>query len=224
MAQQNDDFKDFMFKHVELQFPRLKDTYRFNNSTQKSEPCAQNVNGAAWSCGMKMTKEQAKQFYIDMKAHYEACKARDKDLQPFFTVFGMKKNDEEGTVVFEAKKRGVTNEGKANKRPTVIDNMKQPLSEDKLEFWSGTIGNVRVRAFPTTSPATKEHPKGQGGISLLLDVVQVLKPVYGTANLDGFEEEEVEAAPTEFAGDPFAAAAENRKTATQNKQELGDEF
>lgn len=225
MAQTNDDFKDFMFKHVELMFPRLKDTYRFNTATQKSEQCPPNVNGAAWSVGMKMPKAAAKEFYTQMKAHYEACQSRNKEMLPFFTVFGMKKNDEEGTVVFEAKKRGVTGQGKANKRPNVIDNLKQPWPEEKLDFWSGTTGNVRVRAFPTTSPATKEHPKGQGGISLLIDIVQVLKPVFGSTNLDGFEEEEGEGfGPAEFAGDPFAAAAANKATAASNKADLGDDF
>lgn len=211
MAQQNDDFKDFIFKHVELQFPRLKDTYRFNSATKKSEPCGQNVTNAAWSAGMKMPKDKAKEFFVQMKAHYEACRERNKKLPAFSKVFGMKKDDENGTVTFEAKKKGVTGEGKPNKRVTVIDNLKNPFPEDKLEFWSGTTANVRVRAFPTVDP------DGNGGISLLLDVVQVLRPVYGTANLDGFDEEEVEAGPSEFVGDPFAAAK-------ANKAELGEEF
>jgi hypothetical protein len=112
----------------------------------------------------------------------------------------------------------MTGEGKANKPPTVVDNMKQPMPPEKLEFWSGSTGNVRVRAFPTVDP------DGNGGISLLLDAVQVLKPVYGTANLDGFDVEEAESGPAEFAGDPFAAAAANKKTAAGNKAELGDDF
>jgi hypothetical protein len=213
---QNDDFKDFMFKGVELAFPRLKDCYRFNSATKKSEPCAQNVTNAAWSAGMKMPKDRAKEFFVQMKAHYEACRERNKKLPEFTKVFGMKKDDENGTVTFEAKKKGVTGEGKANKAPTVIDNLKNPLAEDKLEFWSGTTANVRVRAFPTVDP------EGKGGISLLLDVVQVLKPIYGSANLDGFDEEDVAVGPAEFSGDPFAAAAANKKTAKANDDAFGD--
>lgn len=213
MAQTNDDFRDFMFKGVELAFPRLKDCYRFNSATKRSEPCGQNVTNAAWSAGMRMPKDKAKEFFLGMKAHYEACRERNKKLPEFTKVFGMKKDDEHGTVTFEAKKKGVTSDGKINKPPTVIDNMKNPLTADKLEFWSGTTANVRVRAFPTVDP------DGKGGISLLLDVVQVLKPVYGSANLDGFDEEEVEGGPTEFAGDPFAAAASAKKPA-----QVGDEF
>lgn len=214
---QNEDFLDIMMKGVELQFPRLKDCYRFNSATKKSEPCAQNVTNAAWSAGMKMPKDRAKEFYAQMKAHYEACASRNKKLPAFTKVFGMKKDDEHGTVTFEAKKKGVTGEGKINKPVTVIDNLKQPFPGDKLEFWSGTTANVRVRAFPTVDP------EGKGGISLLLDVVQVLKPVYGSANLDGFEEE-AEFSQPEFNGDPFAAAAANKASAAQNKADLGDDF
>jgi hypothetical protein len=36
--------------------------------------------------------------------------------------------------------------------------------------------------------------------------------------------EEAESGPAEFAGDPFAAAAANKKTAAGNKAELGDDF
>ena len=210
----NEDFRDFMFKHVELQFPRLKDTYRYNAQAKKSEPCAQNVTNAAWSAGMKMPKAVAKDFYTQMKAHYESCRERNKKLPEFSKVFGMKKDDENGTVTFEAKKKGVTESGKVNKPVTVIDNLKNPMAPDKLEFWSGTTGNVRVRAFPTVDP------DGVGGISLLLDVVQVLKPVYGSANLDGFEEEEVES--SEPAVDVFAAAAERK--AASPKPAPADEF
>ena len=212
----NDDFRDFMFKHVELQFPRLKDTFRFNSATKKSEPCQPGAANAAWSCGMKMPKAAAKQFHADMKAHYEACRERNKKLPEFTKVFGMKKDDEAGTVTFEAKKRGVTGEGKANKPPTVIDNLKNPMTGDKLDIWSGSTGNVRVRAFPTVDP------DGIGGISLLLDVVQVLKPKYGSANLDGFDEEEVEDDTEQRAADAFAGAAERK--AASAKPAPADEF
>jgi hypothetical protein len=216
MAQnENEDFKDFMFKHIELQFPRLKETWRFNNAEKKSELCAATANGAAWSTGIKMPRATAKDFHAQMKAHYEECRKRDKKFPEFTRVFGMKKDEEAGTVTFEAKKRGVNGDGKANKPPTVIDNLKQPMASDKLDFWSGTTANVRVRAFPTIDP------DGIGGISLLLDVVQVLKPKYGTANLDGFEEEEVEDNTDDVASKAHAGAAE-RKAAS--KPASDDEF
>ena len=215
MAQKDDeDFKVIFFRRVELQYPRLKDTYRYNAQAKKSEPCAQNVTNAAWSAGMKMPKAVAKDFFTQMKAHYESCRERQKTRPEFSKVFGMKKDDENGTVTFHAKKKGVTTSGKANNPPTVIDSMMNPLAEHKLEFWSGSIGTVKVRMFPT------EDKDGVGGISLLLDTVQVLKAVYGSANLDGFEEEEVES--SEPAVDVFAAAAERK--AALPKPKVEDEF
>lgn len=206
MAQSNEDFLDIFFRRAELMYPRLKDTFRFNSATKKSEPCAANAANAAWSIGMKVPKDEAKALHAQMKAHYEGCKKRNAKLPAFTKVFGMKKDEETGTVTFEAKKRGVTQDGKPNKAPTVIDAMKNPMPADKLEIWSGSVGNVRVRAFPVVDP------DGNGGISLLLDVVQVLKPKYGSANLDGFDEEPGfmgDDTPAE-AADPFAAAAERK--------------
>jgi hypothetical protein len=181
------DFMDVLFKNVELVFPRLDQTYKFNSTEQKSEACAQTVNGAAWSVGVKISKAEAKPIYMALKEHYEKCHKRNEKLQPFSQVFGMKKLEEEGAVIFEGKKKGTTEAGKSNHPPTVIDGQKQPIPKDQLNIWSGSRGTVRFRAFPTTSPATKEHPKGLGGISLLLDVVQLTKRVYGGANLDDFD-------------------------------------
>lgn len=213
MAQNNEDFKDFMFKRVELQYPRLKDTFRYNSAAKKSEPCAPGAANAAWSVVVKLPKAEAKQYYADMKAHYEACRKRNSKLPEFTKVFGMKKDEENGTVTFEAKKKGMNAAGAVNKPPTVIDSSKNAWPSDKLDFWSGSIGTVRMRAFPTVDP------DGEGGISLLLDVVQVLKPVYGGANLDGFDEDTEYGAP-DFQGDPFQAAGAKKPAATVDDSEF----
>ena len=215
MAQVNDktaDFLDVFFRHVELMYPRLKETFRYNSAAKKSEPCALTAANAAWSCGMKMPKAQAKDFFQSMKAHYEACRARNSKLPEFGKVFGMRKDEETGTVTFEAKKRGVSAAGTPNKAPTVIDSNKVAVAGEALDIWSGSIGTVRVRAFPTVDP------DGVGGISLLLDTVQIIKPRYGSANLDGFEEEEVE----EDHATPAAVAAQAAAVSAPKK--IDEEF
>lgn len=213
MAQVNDDdFLEIFFRHVELMYPRIKETFRYNSAAKKSEPCALTAANAAWSCGMKMPKAQAKEFYNSMKAHYEACRARNSKLPEFSKIFGMRKDDEAGTVTFEAKKRGVSGAGKPNRAPSVIDSNLNPITGEALDIWSGSVGTVRVRAFPTVDP------DGVGGISLLLDTVQVIKPRYGSANLDGFEVEEVTAEDVEaMAEKAFAGAAERKSV-------VADEF
>jgi hypothetical protein len=214
----NDDFLSIMFQGVELMFPRLDQTYRFNKAENRTEPCAATVSNSAWSVEVKLSKELAKPIHQRLKAHYEARRALNKKLPEFSGVFGMKKDDETNTVRFAAKKKGVTDSGKVNKPPTVIDGMKNPVPKDALEFWSGTTANVRVRAFPT------QDPDGKGGISLLLDVIQVIKPVYGGANLDDFDVVADEPAEhvdnSDFEGQP----EEKPKATAKAKPATDDDF
>ena len=107
----------------------------------------------------------------------------------------MKKDEEAGTVRFTAKKRAVSNSGELNKPPVVIDGQKKPLAEKNI--WSGSTGNLRLLAFAATDP------DGKGGISLLLDTVQVVNATYGGDNLDDFEE--VAGGTTITADDDFDA-------------------
>ena len=169
-----EDFRSFMFRNVELKYPRLNQTHRYNNAEKRSEPCAQTANGASWSVAFEVDADTAKTMFSEMKAHYQSRNPK----APFSKVFGMKKLDS-GMVEFRAKRNGANGEGKPNTPPSVIDGRKLPL-EDK-SIWSGSKGSVRVVAYPTTDP------DGNGGISLILDVVQVTEAVYGGDNLDDFD-------------------------------------
>jgi len=175
----NPDFMNLFARNVELQYPKLDQTYRYNNNDQRSEPCAQTAAGAAWSVAWKMSEAEGKEFHGLLKKHYESCRARNDKLPAFSKVFGFKKNDD-GTVSFSSKRRGVSSEGKPNKEPTVIDADKNALANRRI--WSGSKGSVSVIAFPT------KDPEGNAGISLILDKVQVTEPVYGGGNLDGFDQ------------------------------------
>jgi hypothetical protein len=201
----NPDMLQQFARGVVFQYPKVNCTYRFNSAEKKSEPCAPGVQGAAWSIGWNMKADEAKKMIGEMKAHYEACRSRNKKLPEFVKVFGVKKN-EDGTVSFAAKKRGMNNEGKANKPPQVVDYKKEAIPQDKLDFWSGSEGNIRFIAFPTVDP------DGVGGISLLLDAVQVTKPVYGSANLDGFDVVEP--------ADDFSSVAASTKAAGKQESDL----
>jgi hypothetical protein len=174
---QNPDFKPIVLANVTLQYPRLKETYRFNAVEKRSEVCPPTAANAAWSVSWEMSRDDAKRLFADLKAHYAECQSRNNKLPAFSKVFGMQPN-EDGTIRFQAKRKGVNASGQANKPPTVIDTRKQPIAD--LDFWSGSTANIRIIAFAATDP------DGAGGISLLLDVVQVISPVYGSASLDDF--------------------------------------
>jgi len=190
------DFKPVMVRNVVFSYPRLAATYKYNTAEKRSEECNPRAQGAAYSIGWEMSKADARKLHDELKAHYESCVTK----VPFSKVFGMKAL-ENGNVSFSAKRNGVNGKGDENPKPTVIDGMKRPLED--LNIWGGSEGNIKVTAYPVTDP------DGIGGISLLIDVVQVTKAVYGGGGLDDFDE----VAPTggehsEFdakpASDPFA--------------------
>lgn len=210
----NDDFLKILAKNVTLQYPKLNQTYRFNTAQKKSEPCAPTASGAAWSVAFDMTKEQAKPLYEEMRAHYEACRSRNSTLPPFKTVFGMKKlkddhGNETGIVQFAAKRNGVKSSGEANKAPTVIDGQKQQLAD--LNIWGGSKGSVRAWAFAVVDP------DGAGGISLLLDAVQVTEARYGDGGMDDFDTVESKA-------DPFEQKPLSNEARDKIKADLDDEI
>ena len=167
----NPDFKKIVIKDAHLQWPKLDQTYRYNNVEKKSEPCAQNAQGASWQCGVLMSAEEAKSLWGELQAHYKDCQTRNSKLPNFSTVFGMKKR-EDGLVVFNAKKNGTNRAGQNNEPPKLLAGDLSPLEDRRI--WGGSIGNMRVLAYPTQSP------QGDGGISLLLDTIQVTKAVYGS--------------------------------------------
>lgn len=207
----NDDFHKVLAKNVTLQYPKLNQTYRFNTQKQASEPCAQTASNAAWSIGFEMPKDQAKALYEELRGHYEACRARNSKMPAFKTVFGMKKNEEAGTVSFTAKRNGMKKDGSPNKAPTVIDGQKQPLAD--LAFWGGSKGTVRAWAVAVVDP------EGNGGISLLLDAVQVTEARYGDGGMDDFDTVESKADPFEQARQPLQE--EKRQSI---KEELADDI
>jgi len=195
----DDDFLKTLMKGT-LQYPKLSGTFRFNTQKQASEPCAPTASNAAWSVVVEMTKEEAKPIYDALKAHYEACRARSPKMPQFSKVFGMKRvkdanGAETGMVQFSAKRNGTKKDGSANVAPTVIDGQKQPLAD--LAIWGGSKGTVRAWAVAVVDP------DGNGGISLLLDAVQVTEAVYGGNGLDDFETVESKADPFEQARKPL---------------------
>lgn len=177
----NPDFLKVVRKDVEMLWPRLDQTYRYDSQKKATEPCSANVQGAGWSLGIKMSLKDGKALKAELKAHYDDCRTRNSSLPEFFDVFGSKRlTDENGnptdSVQFTAKKKAVSNAGAENKPPIVVGADRLDLADKAI--WSGSVGHVRMLAYPVTDP------DGKGGISLLLDAVQVNDPQYGGDGLD----------------------------------------
>ena len=206
------DFKPVMIRNVEFKYPRLNACYRYNTSEKKSEECAPTASNAAYSIAWEMTADDAKTLHAELKAHYETCQTK----APFSKVFGMKKLDS-GNYEFRAKRNGTNSQGPQNETPRVIDGMKQPLAD--TAFWGGSKGSIKVTAYPVTDP------DGNGGVSLLIDTVQVTHAVYGGGGLDDFDE----VATTMEGGvdaslDDFGPAAAPAPQAAPAPAELEDEI
>jgi len=206
------DFKPVMIRNVEFKYPRLNGTYRYNTSEKKSEECAPTASNAAYSIAWEMAADEAKTLHADLKAHYETCQTK----APFGKIFGMKKLDS-GNYEFRAKRNGTNSQGALNDKPRVIDGMKQPLAD--LAFWGGSKGSIKVTAYPVTDP------DGNGGVSLLIDTVQVTHAVYGGGGLDDFDE-----VPTTMSGgvdealDDFGPAAAPAPQEVPAQADIDDEI
>ena len=170
----SNDFKPVMIRNVEFKFPRLHATFKFNTAEKRSEECPPRAQGAAYSIGWTMSADETRTLNNELKDHYNSCTTK----APFTKVFGMRKLDD-GSVEFRAKRNGCNAQGEESKKPNVIGGDKQPLADTAI--WGGSKGSIRVTAFPVTDP------DGNGGISLLIDTVQVTHAVYGGASLDDFD-------------------------------------
>ena len=221
-----DDFKKFMLHDKLLQYPKLDQTYRWDNSKESSEPCIQTANQAAWSCSFIVSSGEAEQLWKEFRAHFNERKAANPSIGNFEDVFGMKKRDD-GTVLFRAKKNGTKADGALNKAPKVLDGELNDLADKRI--WSGSVGTLRIWAYPAKNPSTNKT-----GISLLLDTVQVTTAVYGSdedfkkkdmkieGQPDGSAENSVEAdfkPVPEAKPDPFGLPPSKHPDATQASSE-----
>lgn len=174
-----EDFKSFVVKEVELQWPRLNQPYRFNSSQRRTEPCEPGAQNAAYSVSWTMGTDEARKFYEELLAHFKECASRNNKIGKFGGVFGHK-SDDDGNQQFTAKRNCVNASGASTTPPAVVDAHKAPL-EDKA-IWSGSIGSVAFSAVVVADPDQK------WGIKLLLSAVQVIKPRYGSTAVDEFDE------------------------------------
>ena len=172
------DFKTRFVLNCELEFPRVNQYYWFNSATRKSEPCDKTRPGAEKSVGFRLPKEDAVELWNEAKAHFNEVKARKPDMGEFKTIHSYREN-EDGTISFRAKRKGMTARGTPGADVPVVDGNNKLL--DDLGFWGGSIGGVKFSMLPTYNQS-----KGEWGITFMLDKVQVVKPVYGGDGGDDF--------------------------------------
>ena len=138
----------FMVSQVEALWPRLDKTYRFDSKEKRSVPCDVFDDGAKYEVSFRMTSDQAKKLFSQMKTAYSE-RAGDDWPEKFDNPFT---KEEEGTYKF--------------RKPTQYDASNTKLPDDFLLTTGSTI-NIAGVCVPY-------HAKGVGtGVSLRMNAVQV---------------------------------------------------
>ena len=152
-----------LIEDVEVLYPRINKTYRFNSAENRSVPCDPFDDGAAYSMQFRMDSAQAKELMGAMaKAYAEKREAKwpEKIPMPF-------KKEEDGSFVGKVTLKGAYGK-EATSKPMQVDAKNKPLGDDFM-LTTGSTANIAVVLFP--------YNMREAGVSLRLRGVQVTKYV-----------------------------------------------
>ena len=172
------DFKHLMIKNAVTKYNHAATPVVFNSSLGRSEDCTVTTPNAAWSVSFTLDDKNRDALEQAARAHFADVKATDKRISSYGGIHSMRKQDD-GSVMYTARKKCMTAKGKQNQEPKIVDGNKFPI--ENRDFWGGTTINLMVTLLPTNSPAS-----GEWGISILLDAIQVVEPVYGSDEREDF--------------------------------------
>lgn len=182
----SNSFKKYYTPVVELMFPRLSVTEKWNNAKREFEICDINDQGAYWACSFKMSDAERLAMWEVGMAHYVDCMSREQlpPIEQGKTIFRSEApfKDPEGNYVqgqwlYKAARNTRNAQGNPSKRPLVLNGMNDEIT--RVDFWSGSRGRLCISMRPTVDPKS-----GSGGLRFFLDSIQLLEPIYG----GGFDE------------------------------------
>ena len=196
----------FRISNVEALWPRINTTYKFDNKQKRSVPCDVFDDGAKYELNFRMTSEQAKELYVEMKKAYSEKAADDwpeKISKPF-------NKDDDGMYIYKTTLKGAYGKS-ATGKPAQYDAANTKLADDFL-LTTGSEINIAGVFVPY-------HNTGMGtGVSLRLRAVQVIKyaPLQSTSPFeatDGFESGD---------GNPFASTDEPEADPLEAVEEVSE--
>ena len=167
-----------LINNVKALYPRINQTYRFDNAENRSIPCDALDDGAAYEMAFEMTKDQAKELFTHMAKAYEE---KREDKWPAKLEMPFAKNDD-GMYVGKAKLKGAYGKDVTNK-PAQFDAKSVKLPDD-FKLTSGSTVNIAIVFVPYNM---RDH-----GVSLRLKAVQVVKlaeakaPANPFSSVEGF--------------------------------------
>jgi hypothetical protein len=154
-------YMNHLIKDVEVLYPRINKTYRFDSAENRSVPCDPFDEGAAYSMQFRMDEAKAKDLMSAMaKAYAEKREAKwpEKIPMPF-------KKEEDGTFVGKVTLKGAYGKEITNK-PMQVDAKNKALDDDFM-LTTGSTANIAVVLVP--------YNMREAGVSLRLRGVQVTK-------------------------------------------------
>ena len=156
---------NYVIKGVEILYPRINRTYRFDQVENRSIPCGPFEDGARYETSFRMTSEQAKALMVDMAQCYaERQQGESKWPEKFPMPF---KKDDDGMYTGKATLKGAYGE-EATNAPRQFDSANKELPKDFL-LTTGSIANVAVDLVP--------YNMADAGVSLRVRAVQIIKYV-----------------------------------------------
>ena len=153
---------NYIIPSAEALYPKIDQTYKFDQTANRSVPCDPFDDGAAYELNFKLSESDAKKLYKAMKAYYLERKEKswpDKFPNPF-------KKQEDGTYEGKTRLKGAFGKD-ASRKPLLVDSKNTPCGDD-FRLTSGSIVNISVTFVPYSV-------SGSTGVSLRINAVQVLK-------------------------------------------------
>jgi len=154
----------YLIERVEILYPRLNRTYRFDQVENRSVPCSPLETGAKYETSFRMDGDTAKTLMGYMATEYVAKRKSswpEKIPMPFV-------KGEDGLYEGKANLKGSYDGVEKTKAPKQYDSKNSELPEG-FELTTGSIASVAVEAVPYSTPSIGT------GVSLRLRAVQVIE-------------------------------------------------
>ena len=154
----------YIINGVEALWPRINNTYRFDQKERRSVPCDPLDDGAKYEINFKMSKAQAKELRKEMVGAYDNKVKSEKDWPKSFDNPFTK--EEDGNYIYKTNLKGAYGKD-ITRKPVQFDAKNTKLGDDFL-LTTGSKINVAVTFTPY-------HGSMGTGVSLRLRAVQVIK-------------------------------------------------
>ena len=153
--------EQYIIENVEALWPKLDQTYVYDQKVKRSVPCNPRDQNAEFSIAFRMKENTAKALFMQMKAAYDANKGdawEPKLANPFV-------KDDNGTYTHKSVIKGAY-KGQVTNKPIQFDSQGNTMP-DEFQLTTGSTVNVCVQLIPYDFG-------GKQSVSLRLKAVQVI--------------------------------------------------